>query len=521
MDNNLWTTKLSTLDKRLNAFNEGYRQNIAILANDIEEISYLLQNYIELKKENQSVYIHASTFYVGKKEFLKSVVISLLSNYLHKVDTLDNLIYAASSLLPETTENIKTSLKKSSFDFLDILEILNTFINESQRRCVFIIEEFLGVVNLFENFYNDFSKFIILQQNCMIILTASSEKEAQRVLADELNLLFGNFEIISLNETSFINSLLYLKKLLLPIRPSPFFLSFFVNTLGSNSVYYDLIAESIKSKYRPEDEVGSVVSILQDCLCRQETYCFQRFLKKIDQLKFSFKDFRSTLKLLLCLSQGYMRKKDILTLGICDSRELNLKLQKLIETNHIVNLGNIYKIADSLFSFWLSHVFALHCLNPLLDPRHRRQFFKEKLKKEVNLFKEEFFTDSLKKVLQLFSAFKNDTLKLGKVRYSLPSVERTKTISYPQRDFHLVIGEGKEIIFAGIKGSNAEDSDIFDFIEKGTNIRGKGVKKIFISLGTLPSATRLIAKNNKITVWDLGDVNQLMHIYNKPFLSQT
>ena len=216
-----------------------------------------------------------------------------------------------------------------------------------------------------------------------------------------------------------------------------------------------------------------------------------------------------------------MRKKDILTLGICDSRELNLKLQKLIETNHIVNLGNIYKIADSLFSFWLSHVFALHCLNPLLDPRHRRQFFKEKLKKEVNLFKEEFFTDSLKKVLQLFSAFKNDTLKLGKVRYSLPSVERTKTISYPQRDFHLVIGEGKEIIFAGIKGSNAEDSDIFDFIEKGTNIRGKGVKKIFISLGTLPSATRLIAKNNKITVWDLGDVNQLMHIYNKPFLSQT
>lgn len=519
MDNNLWTTKLSVLDKRLTAFNDGYRQNIAILANDIEEASYLLQNYIERKEENQSVYIHASTFYVGKKGLLKAVITSLLSSYLHKVDSLDNLIYSATPLLPETSQKVKACLK-GSFDFLDILEILNTFINESQRRCVFIVEEFLGVANLFENFYNDFSKFIILQRNCMIILTASSERLAQKVLADELNLLFGNFEIISLNEKSFLNSLLYLKKLLLPVRPSPFFLSFFVNTLGSNCIYYDLIGESIKRQYRPEDEVGSIAATLQEVLCQQETYCFQRFLKKIDQLKFTFKDFRSTLELLLALSQGYLRKKDILALGICDSRELNAKLQKLIDTNYIVNFGNIYKLADSLFSFWLSHVFTLHSHCPLLDPKQRRQFFKERLKKEVALFKEDFFTDSLKKVLQLFSSFKNDTLRLGKVRYSLPSVERTKTISDPQRDFHLVIGEGKEIIFAGIKGSNAEDSDIFDFIEKGTNIRGKGVRKIFISLGTLPSATRLIAKNNKITVWDLQDVNQLLHIYNKPVFSQ-
>ncbi|MCF7907679.1 MAG: hypothetical protein K9L86_02240 [Candidatus Omnitrophica bacterium] len=520
MSNKPWTTKLSVLDKRVSAFSEGYRQNIALLGNDAEETAYLLQNYRELKNHNQFVYIHISTVYAGKKELLKATILSLLSSYADKTDSLDNLIYAVSSVLPLTTENIKNCLKKNSICFLDILEIINAFINESGSRCVFIIEEFLGVVALFENFYSDFSKFIILQQNCMIILAASSERLAQKVLSDELNLLFGNFEIISLSEESFLNSFVYLKNLLPSITPSPFFLSFFANFLGSNCIYYDSLAKSIKDKYQSDNEESAIISILEEFLYRQETYCFQRFIKNIDKLKFIFKDFQPTLKLLTSISQGYMRKKELLALGFCDSKELNSKLQKLIDSNYIVNFGNIYKIRDSLFSFWLSHVFELHSLFPLHNPKQRKQFFKEKLKKEISLFKDEFYTDSLKKVLQLFASFKNDTLKLGKTRYSLPTIERTKTISYPQRDFHFIIGEGKEIIFAGIKGKDADDIDMTDFIEKGANIRGKGVKKIFISLGTLPSATRLIAKNNKIAIWDLQELNKLLHIYNKPVFSQ-
>ncbi|MCK5493337.1 MAG: hypothetical protein KAJ14_09525, partial [Candidatus Omnitrophica bacterium] len=54
------------------------------------------------------------------------------------------------------------------------------------------------------------------------------------------------------------------------------------------------------------------------------------------------------------------------------------------------------------------------------------------------------------------------------------------------------------------------------FIEKGSNIKGKRVKKIFISLDDIPHRVRLIAKNNKLTMWDLQDVNNLLNIYNKP-----
>jgi hypothetical protein len=94
-------------------------------------------------------------------------------------------------------------------------------------------------------------------------------------------------------------------------------------------------------------------------------------------------------------------------------------------------------------------------------------------------------------------------------------VERIKINSYPQKQFHLIGAEGKEIIFAGIKEGNVEDTDIFDFIEKGSNVKGKKVKKIFISLSNLPDTAKLIAKNNRLLTWDVNEVNRLLHIYNR------
>jgi len=143
----------------------------------------------------------------------------------------------------------------------------------------------------------------------------------------------------------------------------------------------------------------------------------------------------------------------------------------------------------------------------------------QEFKEKIALFKEEFAKDKLKKVMQLFSSFKNDTLSFGKNKYQLPTIENPKVISYPTRNFHLLIGEGKEIVFAGIKEKNVEDNDIFDFIEKGSNIKGKKVKKIFVSLDNLPPTARLIAKNNKLTIWDINEINRLLTVYNKPIVS--
>lgn len=518
MDEEPRLEKISTLDKRVRAFDNGYRQNVAIIGNDSEELSYFFENYFTSNRLNTLTYIHTTTAYTGKQEFFKAIAFSILNSYTHKNDTLDNLINCINSSLPLTTEFIKDCLKKENLSFLDAIEVINKFINETNRRCLFIIEEFLAAVELFEDFYQSFSKFIILQRNCMIILTTSSPKKAKRVLSSELNLLFGNFELASLNDKSALDNFFYLKNLIEPVKPSPFFLSFFINIIGSNIIYYDIAAKFIKTSHQPDDEVNTIINVLQDMLYSKESYFFQRFIKKIDILKANSRDFAPMIKLLFALSKGYLRKKELISLGIYSSKDINHKLQKLCDLNHIENLGNIYKIKDYLFSFWLTTVFKWYFTPPILNSQQRRMLYRKRAEEEVAIFKEEFFQNKLQRILQLFSSFKNDTLNLGKNCYRLPLIEKTKIISYPQKEFHLLVGEGKEIIFAGIKEREVDNADIFEFIEKGANIKGKRVKKIFVSLDNIPSTARLIAKNNKLTIWDINDVNRLLNVYNKPIL---
>ena len=510
--------KLLILDKRIKGLLEGYRQNIALLGNDGEEIACLLERYLKENKLEGIIYIHTSTLHVNQEDFLKSVIISLLSEYTGRIDSLDRLITHASVGLENTVDFIKKILKKNEVSFLEVVEVVNKFINETGRKCVLIIEEFLKLDRIFPKYTRDFSKFIILQRNCMVVLASSCSREAEKVLSSGLNLLFGNFEKVNLDERPFLNNYTYLKQQLYPLKPSPFFLSFFVKVIGGNVIYYDLFVDSIKRNYSQYDEEGVIISSIEEVLCLKESYLFQRFMRRIDLIEVQLRDPSAVLKILLSISEGYLRKKELVSLGLCRVKEFEVKLQRLINLNYVESLGNLYRITDPLFSFWLSHVFKLCFSPPLLDYKARRSLWRNKMKEEIELFKEEFFKNKLKKILGLLASFKDDSLKLGRNRYRLPSIEKTKVISYPQRSLHLIIGEGKEVIFMGVKERKASDDDIIEFIEKGGKVKGKGVKKIFVSLQGFSPSARLIAKNNKLTVWDANEVNSLLNIYNKSLI---
>lgn len=514
-------TKIAILDKRINSFVQGYRQNIAILGDDKHEISELIENYLEGNKLKELVYIHTNASYVDRKAFLKSISVSILSDYLAKHDTFDNLINSVGTSLTSTVNFIKESVKRASApSFLEILEVINKFIVESGKKCVFIIEDLLALKKIFPNFHNDFSKFIILQRNCMVVLTSLHTREAEKTLYSDLNFLFGNFEKLMLGETNFFENYIYLKKALSPLPCSPFFISFFINILGHNSTYYGLAQQATRQIYRDSDEEASIVAIVQNLLSERQTYFFQKFIGNIDTIEKSFKDPSLTIKLLLALSEGYIRKKELLSLHLADSKELTARLQKLCDSNYIQNLGNIYKINDPLFSFWLTHIFEPAFCPSLCDKDRRSLAVEQKIRQAIFIFKEDFFKDKIKKVLELLNAFRNDSLKLGRTTYRLPLITKSRLMSYPEKNLHLLIGEGHEIVFVGIKESPVEDDDIFDFIEKGMVVKGRGVKKIFISLDTISASARLAAKNNKLTIWDVHELNDLMHIYQKPIITR-
>lgn len=512
--------RLSILDKRINAFAQGYRQNIAILGNDEHEISYLLENYLKENKLKEIVYIQTAAAYADRKSFFKSVAHSLLGEYLNKCDTLDNLINYSYGSLNTTVNFIKDIIRRTQHpSFLEVLEAINKFINESGKRCIFIVENLLDLKKIFPAFHNDFSKFIILQRNCMIVLTSPHMRESEKTLYSELNFLFGSFEKIILSETNFLENYMYLKKTFTPLQCSPFFISFFVNILGLNNIYYELAGRAAKDKYNPCDEEASIVAIARQMFFCRETYIFQKFIQGINTITHNLKNSSSAAKVLIALSEGYIRKRDLVSLHILETKELTAKLQKLCDINYVENLGNVYKIKDPLFSFWLSHVFKLNFCPPLPDRHKRDILFEAKLRQTISVFKEEFFKDKVKKVLELIASFKNDTLRMGRARCHLPLITKSRLMSYPEKNLHFLIGEGHEIIFVAIKESCVDDNDVFDFIEKGSVIKGKGVRKIFISLDTFSASAKLAAKNNKLITWDINEINDLMRVYQRPIIA--
>ena len=515
----LLKNKLQILDKRLNAFSQGYRQNIAILGEDSDEISYLLDNYFSLNKIREVIYIRTSVAHIDRRGFFKSILFSLLSEYLNKTDSLDNLINYSQPMLPATLDFAKDVIKRNNPpSFIEALELINKFINEISKRCVFVIENFLKLKDIFPTFHQDFSKFIILQNNCMVILSDVDTKESEKTLYSELNFLFGNFEKIAIDESNFISRFMCVRKSFDCIAPSPFFVSFFVNILGPNTIYYSLMKDYVKNCYRKEDEACSIVATLHDALYARETYFFQKFMAKINRIEENFRDFAALTKLLIAISDGYIRERELTSLRIFDSKNLRNKLQKLYDLNYVENLGAVYRIKDPLFSFWISHVFKMLFSTPVFDSQKRLFLFRRKIEESISLFKEDFYKDKIKKVLELFSSFRNDTLKFGKDRYKLPQLEKSRLMSYPDKKMHLLIGEGREILFVAIKEEEANDTDIFDFIEKGSSLKGKNVKKIFVSLDDFTSSARLIAKNNKLIAWGINEMNDLCRAYNKPII---
>jgi hypothetical protein len=322
-EQDLLKNKLQILDKRLNAFAQGYRQNIAILGEDSDEITCLLDKYFALNKIKEIIYIRTSVAHIDRRGFFKSLLFSLLSEYLNKEDSLDNLINYSQEMFPLTLNFAKDIIKRSNPpSFLESLELINKFINETSKRCVFIIENFLKLKTVFPNFHQDFSKFIILQSNCMVILSDIDTKESEKTLYSELNFLFGNFEKIAIDESNFINRFMHVRKSFDCIECSPFFVSFFVNILGPNTIYYNLMKDYVKNSYNKENEHGSIIENLQNALYARETYFFQKFMSKINKIEQNFRDSAALIKLLIAISDGYIRESELVSLRIIDSKSV-------------------------------------------------------------------------------------------------------------------------------------------------------------------------------------------------------
>lgn len=520
MDNNIFFSQKSVglVDRRIKAFADGYRQNLAILSNDKDQLSFLFNKYFSNVSVDGLHYIYSKATYINGFDFFKNISFSVLSSSNSEAVTVDSLILENEETLPSTVKFIKRKLKDpNSITFMNVLDLINKFIDESEKHCVFVVEDIVALKNLFKNFHQDFSKFIMFQKKCMIIISGVDRDDTQKILSSDLNFLFGNFEKINISERSFIDNYLYFQGLIRSFEPTSFLISFFVNIIGSHLSYYHLIADYL-NRHDATSENSLITETIFNCLYKHQTYFYQKFNNNISLLQEKFKDHDVFIKILRAISQGYIRKSEIVGLNIAKPLVTAAKIQKLVDIGFLRQYGQVYRINDDLFSFWLSHVFSFQISFVAHNGIMRENMFRRKIEETIELFKDEFFKDRIKRILELIADFKDDSLKIGKKRMRLPKIDKTKVIFYPERKINFLIGEGKKVIFMGIKEDLADDNDIIEYIDKTNALKGKYIRKFFITLDQFTPAAKIIAKENNLVAWDINEINDLFRIYKKPVM---
>ena len=178
----------------------------------------------------------------------------------------------------------------------------------------------------------------------------------------------------------------------------------------------------------------------------------------------------------------------------------------------------MYKIKDDLFSFWLYHVFCYYFYPMLLNTKEKESMFEARLSETLDIFNTTYLKDKTERIIDLINSFNNDYLKINNQKIRLPQINKIKLISEPSDRLNFLMGEGKNIIIVGVKKDVTEESDILYYLERTRAFKNKNIKRIFITLDDVSISAKVIAKENRLIVWNANDINKLLKVYCKPLI---
>lgn len=524
---------LDVLEKRLTDFSQGYRQNIAILGDELLGKTTLLKHFLNTINDEKlsPVYVDIAPFEFSL--FLKRTINSLLYNYLRASqllstrESLELLVKRAKNNLPLTIMLIECFLptldkEKPEILFKELFAIIETFSHEAQKSCVIIFDEFHNLKNLgIKNVFHDLGKKLMFQKNMLFVFSSSLKNEAKKILTDDLSLLFGNFETIELQMLSPARSQELIKSSLKNISISKEFVDFLVNFTGGHPFYLRHICKCAVSLLAAEQKENidkdALIATLERLLFEEWGTFNCKFSSSLTGLS-SHRTKNDFLYLLVAIAIGTNKIKDLAASLRKQRVEITQKLNKLIELNLISRNGSFYAVNDRLMAFWLKfvHFEKLYSLSP--DHNDQVAHFRNKIAAEI----EEFITSSKKPVadrmLELFNQFEEDDIQFDRKKFRLSHFKELRIMTFDNSDLKIgLFGTTQDSLWlAAIKEEGINEQDITTFLSNTKKFKHKLINRIIVGLGDIDRNAKLLAKESNIFTWDIANINDLFDFYGKP-----
>lgn len=532
---------LNNLTRRVNSFSEGYRQNIAIIGDPCIGKTSLIKSLLsssDIKKDAViPIYleIKIEPFEFCVKRFIKSALFQILRadpllgaphDTVLLIEDLRRTYPKTAQICLRTLQDIEKNRFDEAFSFM--LDITATIFEESQRRCILILDEFHNLDNFtLKHPFNTLAKKIMLQKDTMYLLLSSKNTVSQRLLNEKLSMLFGNFEKIILPPFDIDASRSFLREHTKEVSFPQAYLDFIASFTGNRPFYMRLICDEIEravfsKKAPPEDYAALIECALSEAIFKKTGVINQHFLNlffKVSEGKLLSK----TASVLIALSPKSKKQQEIADSSNLQARDVSKMLNKLLETDIIARNGSFYRFRDNLFSFWLQSVYLKRILSFGIDEALERDAFKKTVANKLDVFMRELEKELSSRIMDLFRLFKNDVIQLNGRKHKFPlfgdvqKVEDNGSLDMTR----IFAAGGKNKWLCTIRKEYVTENDITDIIKRfKKDKKSKRLNRhVLVSLAGINENAYLLAKEARFLVWDLESLNILMEIYDKPRIS--
>ena len=526
---------LASLEKRVKAVKEGYRQNIAIIGDRDIGKTLLILHFLNHFNDPMilPLYLELRPEYT-QEQFVRKFIGVLLYNFLEnstiqRNEDLDLLISKTNRFIPRTVEIIRVilnSLKRKGGNknrfresiFVQLLSLCDILNSETEKRCVVIFDEFQHLATLgIRQIYKQFAKMLMIQKNVMYIILSSAKFKAKKILLSHLALLFGNFERIEMKPFDLKTTEEFLNNRLGHLQIEKSLLDFLIHFTGGSPLYLKIIADSLLSVSAPVNK-EKLAEIIQDLLFVESGILNQRFNNYLGQLA-NLKLAQDYQALLYLIADGQNKLRDISASLHKPKAQIVSRLNLLLEYDIISKSGDFFTICDRVFSFWLRFVYREKSVSLTFNREEQKRNFRIRIEEQIDQFVVANRKSVSEITIDLLRHFENELIQLRTKKIRLVHFQEVKPFTFIRSRLNEgILGRSKETLWImAIKSDVLTEEDIVDFTKQCRRLRyAKPQRKVIITNYNIDTNVRLKAMEEKVLTWDFDDLNLILDLYNKP-----
>ncbi|MDP3804896.1 MAG: ATP-binding protein [Candidatus Omnitrophota bacterium] len=520
---------LELLNRRVSALKDGYRQNVALTGPSLAGKSSIILHFLRTVKEEGFIPIYVEVVKEDFESFANKFIATLLYNSLQRLGEesdvdMETLLDKAIKALPNTAHAIKqvnASMDRGDHDeaYLGLLGLTSVLKGETGFSCVVILDEFdnleaLGIKNPFLGF----GKVIMVQKDTMYIVSSSRNDAIKKIISEKLALLFGNFEVVNIRNFDLATS-----RQFLDIRFSGFEIAdslkkFFIAFTDGNPFYLDRLSARAKElsteRLSGHLDKNSVADVILELVYNANGLIHQYLLNYLLSL-LDTRSRDSCMSILVSIANGRNKRPDIARGLKAKQAEVSKGLLGLSELGLVSKNGVFYKIEDAMLTFWLKHVYQRRRQLLVDGTFDKTELFGREIMSYISAFEEDCEKSSSARLAELFNAFSNELVSIESKNIRLPHFTKVEIKS---------AADSREIIAASFRGNfwiaqafecYLKENDVISYIKNTKVIVEKISNKIIVPLRGIDENAKLLAKELKISIWDVSTVNGLLGYYNK------